>query len=480
LSDFSIEAGYLRTGYGTDADDYGDALAASASYRRGISDSLTLEGHLEYGDDLRLGGIGAVWSPDARFGVLNASFARSSGLGGGGDQRAVGYQWRDRRFGVDLQVQRFGRGFRDLGELAREDRIVLDPDLDPDVDFAFDTSRLRAQDRASLWMAVPRGSLGYSWVRAERHDAARDERIQSLTWSSGWGPLFSYLSVNHSRGGGTGLGLSLHLPLGGNRSATLSASHANGRNDVVAGLRQVPDYAGGWGWDLQAGRRADAAFGQAAASVRGDLGEATLGVDRVAGSTGAFGQAAGSLVWMGGGLFASRPISDAFAVVSTNGVAGVPVLYENRELGLTDADGLLLVPDLRGWQRNRIAIDPDGLGAGYRLPPLEQFATPADNGAVLVPFDVARIHPALVTLLDASGAPVAAGSDGRVAGSDRRFLVGLEGVAWLEDHAVGETLELETGAGTCRYRLPATATAGDEGNAVRLGPLPCLPPESGS
>jgi hypothetical protein len=29
-------------------------------------------------------------------------------------------------------------------------------------------------------------------------------------------------------------------------------------------------------------------------------------------------------------VFASRRISDAFAVVSTNGVADVPILYENR------------------------------------------------------------------------------------------------------------------------------------------------------
>jgi outer membrane usher protein len=320
---------------------------------------------------------------------------------------------------------------------------------------------------------VPRGSLGYSWVRAARHDEARDERFHSLTWSNAWGPVFSYLSVNHSRGGGTGLGLSLHLPLGHNRSATVTASHANGRNDVVAGLRQTPDYDGGWGWDLQAGHRSDAAFGQAAATLRGDAGEATLGVDRYAGRSGAFGQAAGSVVWMGGGLFASRRVNDSFAVVSTNGVAGVPVLYENRELGVTDADGLLLLPDLRGWQRNRIAIDPDGLGAGYRLPPLEQQATPAGEGAALVVFDIARIHPAFATLLDPAGAPVAAGSEGRVAGTERRFLVGLDGEAWLEDQAAGDVLELETAAGTCRYRLPAVP-ANEAGGAVRLGRLPCL------
>ncbi|MGQ4660660.1 fimbria/pilus outer membrane usher protein [Lysobacter sp. F6437] len=461
LSDFSIEAGYLRTGFATDEDDYGDELVANASYRRGLSDSFTIEAHGEFGGDLRLGGIGAVWSPGARYGVFNLAAAHSHGLGMTGSLRSVGYQWMNRRFGLDLQAQRYGRGYRDLGELAIESAGSDGRD------------RMRAQDRASLWMAVPRGSIGYSWVRSDRFGDGGD-RIQSLTWSSSWGQsLYSYLSAFDSEQGGLGISLSLNLSLGRQRDASLSVNHADGRNDVVAGLRQSLPYEGGWGWNLQAGRRNEQGIGQASASVRGSGGEATVGADRINGRTGYFGQASGSVVLMGGGMFTSRRVNDSFAVVSTNGVAGVPVLYENRELGITDEDGLLLLSDLRGWQRNRIAIDPDGLGAGYRLPPLETFATPADHGATLVRFEVERINPAMVTLLDAAGAPVAAGTEGRLPGGGGTFIVGLDGEAWLEDHDAGAVLVVDTGATTCRYRLPTTTTTAGLGAPARLGPLAC-------
>jgi outer membrane usher protein len=317
-------------------------------------------------------------------------------------------------------------------------------------------------------MAVPRGSVGYSWVRSRDWDG-NDDRIHSMTWSHGWGEsLYSYLSAFDSDRGGFGISLSLNLSFGDRRDARFSASRSNGRTDAVAGVRQSVPYEGGWGWDVQAGRRVGDAYGQASATLRGLHGEATLGMDHVNGDTGGFGQASGSVVWMGGGLFASRRVDDSFAVVSTNGVPGVPVLYENRELGVSDDKGLLLVPGLRGWQRNRLAIDPDGLGAGYRLPPLETFATPSDHGAVLVEFDIDRIHPAVVTLLAADGTPVPAGSQGRLPGEGGTFMVGLDGEAWLEDHASGDVLAL----GGCRYRLPAMQPARD-GAPVRIGPLKC-------
>jgi hypothetical protein len=47
-------------------------------------------------------------------------------------------------------------------------------------------------------------------------------------------------------------------------------------------------------------------------------------------------------------------------------------------------------------------------------------------------------------------------------------MVGLDGEAWLEDHAAGDVLAL----GECRYRLPATPAARD-GAPVRIGPLTC-------
>ena len=455
LSDFSLEAGTLRRGYASDQDRYDGDIVASGSYRRGLSDTFTIEGHGEYGPDLRVAGLGGVWAPAGRGGVVTAAVAHSGW--GAGSQRTYGYQWMNPRFGMDWQVQRRSRGFRDIGDLAE--------------DMATPSSPL-AQDRASFWWSVPRGSVGFSWLRW-RTSTGHDDRIRTLSWSQLLGKhLYANLSMFDSASSGRGYGLSLSLPLGPQRHASLSLSRPHGgRTEAVADLRQSAPYDGGWGWDARAGDRRGG-FAQASAHVRGRYGEAAFGADHIAGRNGYFGQGNGSLVWMGGAGFASRRISDAFAVVSSNGVPDVPVLYENRLYGHTNARGFVLLPDLRGWQRNRVAIDPDGLGVNFRAPPLEHLVTPADSGGVLLRFDVARVQPALVTLLGRDGAPVAAGSSGRVSGSLSRFLVGLDGEAYLDDLGVATALELDGAGGRCHYTLPAAASKGP--GLARIGPLRCL------
>jgi outer membrane usher protein len=457
LSDFSLEAGRLRLGYATDKDHYDDDFVASGSYRRGLTMSLTGEAHAEYGPDLRLAGAGVVWAPAGHLGVATASLARSEG-DSSGDQRSAGYQWMNPHFGFDLKSQRRTRGFRDLGDLAEGGAVP---------------TSLRAQDQASAWWAMPRGSLAFSWVRWRNHSGDADN-VRTLTWSQVFaGRLNASLGVFDSGSAGHGFNLNFNLPLGQLRDASLSLSHSGDRTDAVAAVRQSPGYDGGWGWELQGGDR-DGRYGLASTTLRGRYGEATVGADHHDGDTGYFGQANGSLVWMGGTAFASRRIGDSFAVVSTQGVAGVPVLYENRVFGKTNQRGFVLLPDLRGWQRNRVAMDPDALGVDYRIPPLEQMVTPADHGGVLVRFDVARVHPALLTLLAPGGTPVPAGTEGRIVGSDATFLVGLDGEAYLDDAPAGGALEVEVAGTACRFALPALLPAAT--GMLQLGPLRCGEP----
>ncbi|MDR4133167.1 fimbrial biogenesis outer membrane usher protein, partial [Bacillus cereus ATCC 10876] len=59
LSDGAVTLGSLRRNYGIDNFDYGPA-AGSGSYRYGVTDWLTLEGHAEGAEPLALGGAGTV------------------------------------------------------------------------------------------------------------------------------------------------------------------------------------------------------------------------------------------------------------------------------------------------------------------------------------------------------------------------------------------------------------------------------------
>ncbi len=450
LTDFSFEAGVLRRGFGIDSDDYGSDVVASGSWRRGMRDDLTLELHGEAGPDLQLAGAGLAWSPLARFGVATGSVSRSEG-DGAGTQWSGGYQWFGQRAGFDVNVQRADAGYRDLG--------TLDGGSVP----------LRAQDRASAWMAVPRGSLSVTWLRyRDGEDLAG--RTVSLGLSQTWGRSVSvFANAFHDDRAGTGVSLTLSLPLGDGLDGALTANHRRSDTELTADVRRRAPYEGGWGWQAQASDDGD---GQLAAQYRGDGGEFWAGVDRFDGEHGLFAQGMGSVVLMDGQAFASRRIADAFAVVSTNGIGDVPILYENRTAGRTNDRGYLLLSDLRGWERNRIAIDPDGLSAELRVPAIEQLVTPPNASGLHVAFPLERVRSATVTLLDADGQPVAPGT--RVQRADgTEAIVGFEGQLWLEHYRDGEALSWRTQGHDCLAPAPALEAASSASMHCPTGPDAC-------
>ncbi|MGE8454099.1 MAG: fimbria/pilus outer membrane usher protein, partial [Pseudomonadales bacterium] len=77
LSDYSLEAGWLRSSYGTDSFDYGQGGVASVSYSYGYSKSFTVQGHAEASSKLANLGIGAVVLLPA-VGVLSGNISGST------------------------------------------------------------------------------------------------------------------------------------------------------------------------------------------------------------------------------------------------------------------------------------------------------------------------------------------------------------------------------------------------------------------
>ncbi len=456
LTDFSVELGLLRRGYGGRANDYGDDAAASASWRRGMTDTLTLEAHAEATSGLTLAGAGIVWAPGNRWGLVNASFARNSGDEDGW-QHSIGYQYSTRHWGLDLQSQRRSEGFRDLGDAS----VFIDE---------LPTS-LPEEDRATFWVPTIAGDFSASWIRFEDRFGNRNE-VRSLSWNRQFEAGFFLTASVFDDGGQRGGGINITIPLSGNRQASVSVQDSQiGGTETVAALRQDIPYEGGWGWGVQASDRTHGeGQGRAYAGYRNDHIEAAAGIEHNPNSDSMFAQTSGSIVGLGGNVFFARRINDSFALVST-GIGGVPVLYENRLYGHTDADGHLLLPDLRGWQRNRVAIDPDELPANYRIGDIERLVTPTDRSGVLVEFDVHVQAPAIAVLLGRDGEPLPAGQ--RVNRDDGGTLVvGFDGEAYFESLDQATVLETPADDGVCRHALPAVDSNTD-GTPVRLGPVAC-------
>lgn len=456
LSDWSLSLGVVRQEYGLSSYAYGDDTIASGNLRYGLNDYFTLETHAEGGAELVNAGLGGVWLA-GRAGVISASWAQSTLAGLDGSQTSLGYAWNSRRFNLSLESQRTHGDYRDIAALYGR--------LPPSI-----SERAQAGVRTAAL-----GNLGVSYVRFAPAEAdAETSRFGSLFWSrsfSGrWSANLSY-NQNLAEAADRSLHLGIMVPLDRRHQFSSSWQRNNGRDNGVVDLARPLPGDGGYGWRVQ-GRGGDGSGGGLAeASWLGNHGRIGAGVARVAERDYGYAQASGGLVWMGGGVFASRTVNDAFAVVSTEGVGGVPVRLENREIGHTDDHGLLLVTRLNAWQRNKLSIDPMDLPADVRLGAVEQNATPSDRAGIRVAFPIRRVRAALLILHDGAGRPLPLGSRVWLEGAaEGAAVVGYDGETYLDTLEAHNRLRVRTPQGLCHVGFDYPHHAGP---IPRVGPLLC-------
>ncbi|NCT66478.1 MAG: fimbrial biogenesis outer membrane usher protein [Rhodanobacteraceae bacterium] len=454
LSDYSLEAGFVRRGYGAESFAYGHDAVASGSYRRGATDWLTLEGHAEGGAGLANAGIGAVVAFDG-LGVVNAAAAGSHHAGHGGSLAQLGYSWRNERFNVSLDSTRsFGR-YRDVAALdgqppaRRSDRVVAG---------------------ATLGRA---GSLGLSYVALQYPGESRSRYASAFYFRSLGNRASLNLSVNQNldERADRSLFVGLSLALDHGTSAGLSLQHDARGNLVALDASRPLDPDGGSGWRTRVQDGSQGRGGQAEAGWRGQQGEVLAGVQAAGGHSQVYADAGGALVFMGGQFFAARRINDAFAVVSTDGVAGVPVLLENRPIGTTNARGALLVTPLNAYQRNQLAIDPMQLPADLRIERVDAEVVPSDRAGTLVRFGMQPVAAASIILHDAGGHPLPVGSRVQLQGQPAsNGVVGYDGIVYLEGLGARNVLDVQTTAGRCLAQFDYPS--GRQTVPV-IGPLAC-------
>jgi outer membrane usher protein len=454
LSDYSLEFGFARENYGLHSFDYASDPALSGTWRRGFTNWLTLEGHAEGTSGLSEAGAGADFAiGDA--GVLNASFAASNDRGTGGRQAELGYNWRNERFNFSLDTLRSFGDYRDVAS-----RYSLPPP--------------RRSDRALAGLMLGRaGSLGVSYVSLEYPGQPRS-RYASAYYYRSLGPRIALnLSGNQNLDDhrDRSLFLGISLALDNNVSGSASLEHDRTGNLATLDISKPVNPDGGFGWHLRAQDGNDQHGGLAEIGYNAQDGQILAGVQNFAGQTMGYADLSGALVFMDRQFFLARRIDDAFAVVSTDGVAGVPVLLENRPIGRTNARGDLLVTPLNAYQRNKLSIDPMNLPADVAINRVDAEAVPTDRAGTLVKFGIRPVHAATVVLDDDAGEPLAVGSKVALRGSAApNTVVGYDGMVYLEGLSAHNTLDVTTAHGHCTaqfdYHPPKQAVP-------LVGPLVC-------
>ena len=456
LSQWSTELGYVRENYGVNSFDYGHDPAASGNWRYGVSNQFTAELHGEATAGLTNAGAGGVWLLGDSAGVLSGSFAQSEHGGQSGSQYSLGYSWRDNRFNFSVDETRTRGNYLDVASLYG----APPPSISMQSLVGFSTGYF--------------GEFGLSYLdlRYPRQDPTR---YASVYWFKSIGHAMSLsLSANQNLDNSSDRSLFAGINVVLDNTTTVSAGVQRTGDSTglsVDASKSAPS-EGGWGWRADLRQGGDQNGGQGELDYLGRYGMVDAGISSVGGQRYGYAGADGSVVLMGGDLFASRRIDDAFAVVSTDGIAGVPVKLENNSIGTTDSHGMLLVEPLNSYQNNQVSIDPMQLPQDVRIDHVKTIATPTDRAGTLVKFGITPIQAGVLTLVDKAGKPLPLGSQVRVHGqtSGDPALVGFDGETYLEtlqDHTV---LDVVTPEGDCHVAFDYHKV----GSTIpHIGPLRC-------
>ncbi|WP_084070340.1 fimbria/pilus outer membrane usher protein [Pandoraea vervacti] len=455
LSDWSIDLGKLRKNYGLNSFSYSDNVMASGSGRYGLNNHVTLEGHAESTNGLTMGGLGTLLLLGRTGGVVSLSYGMSRNGGMQGRQYSLGYEWQGQWLSANIATVRRDSAFRDVASLEG-------------------STMPRRTDQAFLGVTIGRGQLGASYVRQDYPDTPKASYV-ALSWAQSLGSYGNInLSVSRDVSGGAGTTTFVYwsVPIGNRHHAWASAqSQRSGDALTVGAMRTLPGDTDGWGWRVQgsAGRSATSGaeisqltrYGQwrAGAQYWTNAGES---------NTAAYAGATGGLLLMKGSLFPMRRVDDAFAMVSTDGIEGVPVKLENRLVGTTDDKGLLLVTPLNAWENNDLSIDPLVLPADVTVDRVRLAAVPATGSGMLARFPMKSLLVVELSLRDGHGEWVPPGTQVNILPGEQMAVTGYDGRLYLQDPPVGARIVVH---GLCEVSLPADLPARGR---INLGELACL------
>lgn len=480
LQSFSMQAGALRRNFGLLSNDYRHA-AASITYRRGLSNQLTVEGTAEADRKVVMAGGGAVFNV-SNIAVVNAAAAASTGAAGLGTQLSLGAQRNGGKLSVSGSVTVASRRYRDLA-----------------ADGGDPSPRLQINASAG-WTMGRFGAIGLAFVGIKRDPSATsgplpdlpgvdrvsrtmssslyflEPAVRAYVASASYSAQIRRLSVfatafrDFATSGGSGGLIGLALPLGRRSSVSANAGISAGSRTVQGQATQSAVATGDWGYQLVAAPGKDEhAFGEL--RYKAPFALLSGGVDYSAGEATLRAEAQGSVALLDHHIFASTPIYDSFAVVDTNGLAGVHVRDENRDVGVTNAKGRLLVPELRSFDLNNLSIESSDVPLDAVIDNATRQVRPQDRSGVIVNFPIELSHAALLRIVGNDKTPIPIGSTARLVHGDP-VPVGYDGATYLPGLSAHNDVQVERAdGGHCVVRFDFTPK---RGTVPVIGPLLCL------
>ena len=424
LHEYSYSLGFIRKDYGEKSFSYGKA-AFLGFHNYGFANDLTLGYAAELSDNVI--NIG----PAASFALSNAGtidFAMGMSKSGGncGLSGFLGYAFQSKHVNARMSLRSDSREYSHLGLGPSDDKAKLQ--LNAAIGFGLKSA----------------GSLTVAYAMSDMYLAENASQTllaysNTLTKAS---TLFVSVSETRESERSYELRAGIHIYFGRTVSGNVSYTGREDADDKRVSVQKSLPPGTGYGFraDLENTRDDNNAWGSL--QYQHDYGIYEVGYREHRDNRRRWASVSGGVGYIDRSIFFSRPILDSFAKVKVGELEGVRTYFYGNEVGRTNRNGEVIVPNMHSFYENKIDIDIKDIPLNYSVSSLTQYLSPPFRSGSLVAFDVRKIQSIggrIYLLHDGREIPVeSAVMQIETAGGTVQGLVGTEGEFYVENVPPGE------------------------------------------
>ncbi len=376
IHEYSYNVGFARENFGQENFDYGEP-AFLAYHDFGLSNSLKIGYSAEASKDLlNIGARSSVLISQA--GVLNAAIGSSSYRGVSGVSGALGYSYLSRNINIMVSLQSAS------GEYSN---LLIKP----------------SDDKAKFLIS---NSIGFGWSKTGFITAAYTylnafEAGKTTRFSVSYNKALTkdtsfFMTASKTKAVETKneIMLGLRMYLGGKISGAVSYSGSEGSDIKKASIQKSPPTGTGFGFNANVENTRSRNNIEGNLNYQNRYGMYGMDLSDRDGAAGYRVSYAGGMGYIGRSVFFSRPITDSFAKVRVGDLEDVRVYSYNNEIGRTNKNGEVIIPNLQSFNENRIDIEAEDIPINYSITALTRRITPPFRNGSVVEFDVSKMQAA--------------------------------------------------------------------------------------
>ncbi len=374
LHEYSYSLGYIRNNYGIESFSYGNP-AFLGFHNFGLSNSVKAGCAAEAsGNTLSMGPSASILIPGS--GILDAVAAFSHSEGKYGFTGYAGNSFQSRSISTGVSIQYNSREYSNLSTKPSDDKP-------------------RFQVRGSIGM----GNKNTGFLTAEYSYADMYENTEKSRAAVSYNRILSknttfFIIAGETRELETTFDVfaGLHIYFGKDTSGSVSYSGGSGNETKKISIQKSIPSGNGFGYGADLRNSGDSTYVNGDVLYKNNTGIYGLDYSNKSIDTGYKISVSGGIGLIDNSIFFSRPIYDSFAKVKVDNLEGVRVYKSGNEIGRTDKDGKVIVPNIRSFHDNRIGIESSDIPINYNIESLKQYISAPYRSGSLVEFNVSKIQ----------------------------------------------------------------------------------------